>query len=209
MMVCASPRMAGPRPGCGPPRISETGRPQSYAAVVRAYIRDYRDEARRERRYYAVQRSLVEAVQIAALSKLPSGKRHPHQRRIPRTVLQRAADALATENVAAVATFDELHETVRATIGHFHGIGELTVYDVANRVGAYLGLEPNLVYLHAGTRKGAYALGVRGATVRKGELPKEFSRLCPSEIEDCLCIYKTDLRRLAVSSASRRARNRR
>jgi hypothetical protein len=58
-------------------------------------------------------------------------------------------------------------------------------------------LEPDRIYLHAGTREGARALGLGGTALSKSELPKAFHRLSPGEIEDCLCIYKDDLRRLA------------
>jgi hypothetical protein len=144
---------------------------------------------------------------MAALSKLPGGKRHPHQRRIPARVLQQAADALTNANLS-VATFDDLHQAVRTTIGDIRGIGELAVYDIACRIGAYLGLEPDQVYLHAGTREGARALGFRGTTIRKNELPIAFRQLSPGEIEDCLCIYKTELRRLAAYGASTSSRKR-
>jgi hypothetical protein len=127
---------------------------------------------------------------------LPDGRRHPHQRRIPGRVLQQAATALANASFA-VATFDNLHEAVRRTIGPLRGIGELAVYDVAYRIGAHVGLAPDRVYLHAGTREGARALGLGGTVLSKGELPKAFHQLSPGEIEDCLCIYKDDLRRLA------------
>jgi len=203
MMVCAIPRM--PR-GCGSPRQSRTGQPQSHAEVVRAYVRDHRIGAQRERRYYALQPNLADTVRAAALSKLPGGRRHPHQRRIPGRVLQQAATALANASLA-VATFDELNEAVRKTIGPLRGIGELAVYDMAYRIGAHLGLEPDRVYLHAGTREGARALGLDGAALSKSELPKAFHPLSFGEIEDCLCIYKDDLRRLAARGAFHRHRS--
>jgi hypothetical protein len=68
------------------------------------------------------------------------------------------------------------------------------VYDIAHRIGAYLGKPPALVYLHRGTKKGAANLGFRGETLDPAMLPSPFSRLTPSEIEDCLCIYKDELR---------------
>ena len=40
----------------------------------------------------------------------------------------------------------------------FNLIGDLTVYDISTRIGAFLKLEPNRIYLHAGTRIGARAL---------------------------------------------------
>ncbi len=49
--------------------------------------------------------------------------------------------------------FAELHGLVEREIGSMRGIGALTVYDVAHRIGAFLGKPPGLVYLHAGTRE--------------------------------------------------------
>ena len=82
------------------------------------------------------------------------------------------------------------------------GIGELAVYDITCRIGAFLDIRPERIYLHAGTRDGARALGLglRGASVRKADLPGDFGRLSPAEIEDCLCIYKSDIQRLTAAS---------
>ena len=68
------------------------------------------------------------------------------------------------------------------------------VYDIAQRIGAYLGKAPTLIYLHRGTKEGAAILGFHGETVDACKLPPAFSRLAPAEIEDCLCIYKDQLR---------------
>jgi hypothetical protein len=92
-------------------------------------------------------------------------------------------------------SFEELHKVIKQQIGGIHGIGPLTVYDVANAIGANMGLEPKLVYLHAGTAAGAKALGLghRRETLDPAELPAEFRRLRPREAEDCLCMYKDEL----------------
>lgn len=58
-------------------------------AIVKDYISQHREKARCEVRYYMIQRSLEDAIRKATLSRLRSGKRHPHQRRIPLRVLQR------------------------------------------------------------------------------------------------------------------------
>jgi hypothetical protein len=84
---------------------------------------------------------------------------------------------------------------VAETIGGIPGIGDLTVYDTAIRIAAHRGLSPRRVYLHAGTRDGARALGV--PRDRAWVMPRELRRLRPMEIEDCLCIYKAELRRWA------------
>ena len=98
-------------------------------------------------------------------------------------------------DVKKCRSFDELHSLVEKTIGSFSGIGELTVYDTAHRLGAYLGLRPEYVYLHAGTLEGAKALGIKTneKKIAISRLPAEFKRLSPEQIEDCLCVYKSVL----------------
>ena len=75
------------------------------------------------------------------------------------------------------------------------GIGALYRYDTAFRIGAYRGLFPTRVYLHAGTRKGARALGLdyRKDALEMSEIPAALRTRKPYEIEDILCIYKTGL----------------
>jgi hypothetical protein len=168
----------------------------SYSDVVAAYIRDWRPGAQGERQFFKDCRSLRRAVEFAALCKLPGGKRHPHQYRIPHTALAEAEGSLqaCAAAIRDCETFDQLHGLVRREIGGIAGIGVLTVYDVATRIGAHLGLAPERVYLHAGAAAGAKALGLGGAnTLGREGLPEAFHRLRAYEIEDCLCIYKKQL----------------
>lgn len=160
--------------------------------IVSDYIREHRDGARREMRFFAIQRDTHEVIRKAALCELPGGKRHSHQRRIPKAVLKEAERGLQTisRKLAAATDFAALHDLIEAKIGGIRGIGALTVYDIAHRIGAHFGKVPERVYLHAGTKVGAKSLGVSGRTVDPKLLPKSLSRLEPSEIEDCLCIYK-------------------
>jgi len=127
-------------------------------------------------------------------------RRHPHQYRIPHAQLEKARAGLLSADLASASTFDELYRRVAETIGSIERIGELAVYDTAFQIGAFLRLEPDLVYLHRGTRDGARALGVgRGRTsLTVDELPPDFRRLRPYEIEDCLCIYKRELAKVAL-----------
>jgi hypothetical protein len=166
-------------------------------AAVSDYIERFRAPAADEQEYFNwVPRSDEEAVSRAALALLPSGKRHPHQYRITRVALEesrcRLLDCLPV--LQQVTIFDDLHEDVNALIGPIPGIGELTVYDTALRIGAHFGLEPTRVYLHAGTRKGAEALGLdpRRKTIEMDELPEPMRRLSAREAEDVLCMYKSD-----------------
>jgi hypothetical protein len=60
--------------------------------IVSHYIGHYRDHARAEMRFFEIQCNPSAAIQKAALCALPSGKRHPHERRIPRDGQQRWPD---------------------------------------------------------------------------------------------------------------------
>jgi hypothetical protein len=171
----------------------------THQEIVSDYIEKYRDDAWKEMRFFQIQKLPSEAIREAALCQLPSGKRHPHQRRIPRALLEQVEGRLQGigRKLAGANSFAALHQTVKDEIGSLKGIGALTVYDVAHRIGTHFGKAPERVYLHAGARIGARALGIGGESSDPKALPKEFSRLTPSEIEDCLCIYKGELRGVA------------
>jgi len=179
----------------------------TLAKIVTDYIREFRNDARAEMRFFENQRSPSAAIRKAGLC-IPSGKRRPHQRRIPKAVLEQAEARLQAigRSLAKAADFDDLHRLVEHHIGGIHGVRALTVYDIAHRLGAYFGKAPELVYLHAGTKTGARAFKISGDSVHPRNLPDAFSRLQPAEIEDCLCIYKDDLRNRPRAHAARRAR---
>ena len=166
-----------------------------FEVIVSDYIRDHRDCASKEIRYFEREPSLTAAIRQAAQSSLPNGMRQPHQRRIPKAVLDIAERQLqlAAANLNQAQDFTELYRLVENEIGIIRGVGPLTVYDVAHRIGTFLGKRPTVVYLHAGTKAGAAALGLRGAMINTSSLPAAFSRLTAAEIEDCLCIYKDEL----------------
>lgn len=197
-----SPRTKGR--GCAPePSCCSSGEPVgSLREIVDAYIRCYRPRAARERSFYAKQRTLPGAISTAALARTAEDKRHSRQCRIPGRSLEEARDRLLAVDLASLTSFEELRAEVEESTGDIHMIGDLGVYDTALRIGAFLGIEPEFVYLHRGTRDGARELGLgRGRkSLRVDELPPEFSRLRPYEIEDCLCIYKSELGRLALQT---------
>jgi hypothetical protein len=186
---------------------------ETLAEIVAAYEADYRERCNSELGFYASQPTFAEAVRLAGLAEGPGGKRMGHQRRIPRAVLQRSAGRLGAriKDLERARRFDDVHDVVADAIARIEGIGELTIYDTALRIAAYRRLAPTRVYLHAGTREGAYALGVskERAWVSPEELPAPFRRLRAGEIEDCLCIYKADLRRLNGGPAVKHPRARR
>jgi hypothetical protein len=173
----------------------------SLAEIVNDYLKNRAESAEQYLRHYKIQRTLVNAITEAALAKLPSGKRFSHQWRIPKSVLEMAKDALLKSNLDVCYSFDQLYCLVKRTIGPIYGIGELAIYDIAHRLGAYLRLQPEYVYLHAGTRDGAKALKIKNLSEKlsMSEFPPEFQKLRPEQVEDCLCIYKTHLARISFS----------
>jgi hypothetical protein len=178
----------------------------TFDEVVNSYIREYRDRARAEMRFFEIQRSPSVAIRKAARCQLPSGKRHPHQRRIPGALLEQVEARLQGigRKLARAADFAALHGVVDDEVGGIKGIGALTVYDIAHRIGAHFKKSPERVYLHAGTATGARVFNVSGDSFDPKILPKVFLRLAPSEIEDCLCIYKDELRAGAHTRTARR-----
>ncbi len=133
----------------------------------------------------STQRTLRSAIRFAGLARVRN-KKHPHQRRLSRTTLQRACDSLLRNEskIRRCKSFDELHNLLGILLHRTEGVGELYIYDTASRIGAKLHLLPAKVYLHRGTRKGAQALGYDGRVpaVEVSDLPRELRRLKPYEI---------------------------
>ncbi|MGH7966903.1 MAG: hypothetical protein ACRERD_34620, partial [Candidatus Binatia bacterium] len=102
--------------GCNDDERACSGSEQvdSVEAAVSQYIKNYRRRAARELEYFRLLRSDEEAVSRAALAQLPSGKRHPHQRRIPRDSLEQSRGQLLNNlsSLRNATSFDELFEQV-------------------------------------------------------------------------------------------------
>jgi hypothetical protein len=169
-------------------------------AIIRTYIRKVRPRARDELDWFHQQPSLRTAIEKAALAVNRKGKRYRHQCRLQRASLEQAHRVLLANSrtVQQARDFDDLFNRIDRILGPIPGIGELYVYDTSLRIGAKLNLLPTKVYLHAGTRVGARALGLDGsaATLKVSALPQEFCSLEPHEIEDILCIFKGELKTL-------------
>lgn len=130
--------------------------------------------------------------------------RRGHQYCVPEEAVNKAVNqlvgSLQVTNGNSIsntfADFEELYDWVYAQIGHISGIGQLTVYDTARRLGHLLTppvYPEQYVYLAAGAKEGAEDLlkqkdlkfreRVQRFTPYFGTLPSIF-------IEDILCIYK-------------------
>ena len=171
---------------------------QAYESIVMEYIRNYRPYSRKEVIHFQRIKSLSEAIREAANCRMPNGKKHPHQYRIPVESLNEAREKLLKLPLSECPSFDSLHEMVKSEISDIYMIGELTIYDIAHRIGEFLRRPPDFVYLHRGTTDGAYALGLSGVNgkLKVTDLPIPFQRLPAHEIEDCLCIFKSKLQEI-------------
>lgn len=140
------------------------------------------------------QQKLEDAIRQAALSRDQNGKKHQHQYRLQNQTLQLFSDNLIynINSILTATSFEQLIEAVRAS--KIPGIGELAIYDTAVRIGAFMNIWPERVYLHAGAKVGAAAIlgSEPGDTISKTDLPAEFRipDLSCYELEDMLCIYK-------------------
>lgn len=94
------------------------------------------------------------------------------------------------KRLCALPTFEDILTDLDDN--RIKGIGPLTVYDTATMLAFPHGKFPEKVYLHAGTARGAEALGVKGKAVDKQvfvNICPDFQKLSPAQIEDFLCIY--------------------
>lgn len=168
----------------------------SLESIVRAYRLNHRKRAAEELNSFATELNLEAAIDRASLARTPDGRRYDHQRRLPDAVLQEVRGRLQMGGFQRCQGFDDVFKVVDESIGDVRGVGELMVYDTALRIGAYLGLLPQVIYLHRGTRVGARALGLNtptAGTLLIEDLPPELRVLEPHEVEDVLCIFKSEL----------------
>jgi len=163
-------------------------------AIIRTYITQIRPRANEELDWFRQQPTLSDAIRLAALAITSKGKRYSHQRRLSKTVLGQARDILLAneKEICQSQDFDDLFALLERLLLPVKGLGELYIYDTALRIGAKIGMLPKRVYLHAGTRVGAKALGFDGTakTLEVSQLPEWLQQLQPHEIEDVLCIFK-------------------
>ena len=180
---------------------------RSLRDCVSHYILNFRNKAAEELECYKDIPTFREAINRASTARTSEDKRHPHQRRIPGFVLRKWCQKPINKRRAlkSAKNFDQLFRNVEKVGNGIDGIGSLTIYDTAHRIGASRGVLPRKVYLHAGARVGARTLELNWEkdALKISELPKAFWRLKPYEIEDCLCIYE----RAFVSARKRRWRN--
>ena len=139
------------------------------------------------------QPTLADAVEVAAKAVNAKGKMNHHQRRVGQAALDVFAANLKgfVKQLSAATTFDQIHDIVAKAATD--RIGELVIYDTAQRIGCYKNVFPDKVYLHTGTRTGARKLLGKlknNRELRMDELPGPLAQLTPDEVENVFCIYK-------------------
>lgn len=134
------------------------------------------------------------AVRRACDSRAADGKMHNHQSRVPQAVKDKFTLHITQEakRISSSNSFDVLYDRLNAIKPE--GIGPVTLYDVATRIGAYLKMEPTSLYLHAGVRIGWCILHAcrspSVARIAREDWPKELRVLPADEVEDMLCAYR-------------------
>lgn len=198
-----------------PPREPLT----SIGALWRDYLWRYVNANRQDPCLYWTIKApdIKEAIRRAVDSRGENGKMFFHQSK----VTQAARDELALELlsierkgkfISSCRSFADLYKLVQETGDEVVGIGVVTVYDVTDRLSAYLGLEPEQLYFHAGVREGLKALGVDIPRARdwveRNELPEFFHDKDLGLLESFLCGYRSEIERV-TKEKERNARRKR
>ena len=93
-------------------------------------------------------RDILFVIEMAAKARDLDNDKHPHQHRLPNALLRKFSDRLLrkADQLILCKKFDEVYSIVEQA--GIKGIGPLTVYDTAQRIGAMLKIKPDKVYLH-------------------------------------------------------------
>lgn len=168
---------------------------KSLSKLVSIYRKQFAPRIAEYLGYFEKLESLDDAIRFGCLGK--GGKIHGHQRRVGRAILTKASKKLLrhADALEACESFDDLLNCVKAATKRIERFGVLAVYDTSLRIGAKLSRWPEVVYLHAGTKKGCKALGVKGINgiVEMADLPTPVRKLEPYQAEDFLCIFKDNI----------------
>jgi hypothetical protein len=167
-------------------------------------------------------KNYAQAVRRAVEARDKNGKHHNHQSKVDITARRKLGSKMCAKRFSKYAKalskrkdegpdwlytrFDALYDAIDDIKPK--GIGPVTVYDVAVRVGAYLDIEPQAVYMHAGVRQGVKALGAALCAVGEVKVGEDLKRMAslkmipmsyfPSvwkdmsadDVEDMLCTYR-------------------
>jgi hypothetical protein len=194
MTTCSSPVII--LNCCKPKQVFNT-----YKDIVNDYNKQYKEGQECYYKWYSKADTLGSAVKKAFRSEDKAGNVNSHQCRVGRERLKQAAN-IATEKLSNndFADFNEIYNFVKKVAQEVDGFGALATYDVAIRISKYCKIEVNEVYFHAGTTKGAIAIGINakdGESMMIDNFPHPFNTLSGDHLENLFCIYKDNLKILS------------
>lgn len=181
---------------------------KSLEELVEVYKRNHaRNEDWKLSDFRKRSKSLEDLIEDAVWGREPRLNRDSHQFRIAKKTLEemvrKLLDTTIIEQLGECKHFDDIFTMLYVL--REPNFGSLAVYDTSLRLGAMIGLYPEVIYLHQGALEGAISL--LGKTkvkenaqyfcndkaypyVIKELFPKELQELEPYHIENFLCINK-------------------
>jgi hypothetical protein len=167
----------------------------TLATMVDEYLEKYGNSYDWEDKWWGDKNiTWSEAVKRAWRSRFENGRMHGHQRRVAHK-LEEGLKVSLSDNIPSsrFSDFHSIYQWVKSVTDRVSGLATTTAYDVARRLGAWLGMQPKIVYLHAGAAEGAKKLVIKGETVSLNDFPQEIQKLGATHAENFLCIYKNRL----------------
>lgn len=101
--------------------------------------------------------------------------------------------------IKAIGTFDSLYNLIKECSEAKLQFGQLAIYDAAVRIGAFLGIKPDFVYIHTGVKAGVTVLEELGYTNEQlsnrsyaplKEFPVEMHEMTEISAENSCCTLK-------------------
>jgi hypothetical protein len=178
---------------------SADNKARDLESLVADFRKHHRPNSARETRFFRTMPSMGLAIHHVAMAIDGDDRCFDHQFHIVQPARRRAKIVLhqAERRILSCRSFHELHSLFLELLSPIKGLGEMYIYDASLRMGAYVKMSPDFVYLHRGTRWGARALGIdvsRGRPyLEKKELPEPLRKLSADNLESFLCIYWNNL----------------
>lgn len=163
-----------------------------FQEIIDDYYKCHQQNLNDELEDFSSLTDIKTVLERVAHCKKKNGKRFSHQCRIMGSACQQSQDKLFQLSFDHINDFQSLYDLLTEHLLPIYGIGRLYVYDATLRLGSYLNLMPEKIYLHAGTLIGARNLNldISKGYLESHELPQPLQHINPIFVEAILCIYK-------------------